>query len=360
MSNSDAETQPASPPGHNIITMGASAGGVEALADLVSRLPADLPAAIFIVLHLPAYGTSVLPAILSRRGALPARHPTDGEPVRNGQIYVAPPDHHLLVSEGQVRLTRGPAENGHRPAIDTLFRSAARAYGERVVGVVLSGSLDDGTAGLQAIKMRGGIALVQDPDEALFASMPRSAMENVAVDYVQPLAEMAATLTRLASHPVSQEGISAVANDFVKQRLETETKIAALDMEAIESPRDGHPSVFSCPDCHGVLWEVQEGRLTRYRCRVGHAFSPVSLLAAQSATLEEALWVALRALEENAAMADRMSERADGRGHTLAGVRFGEQAADSRQRAAIIREALIGGELIANSGPPPLENKIQR
>ena len=335
----------------DIITLGASAGGVEALADLISRLPADLPAAIFVVLHIPAYGTSVLPAILSRRVALPARHAVDGETFHTGQIYIAPPDHHLLVSAGQVHLTRGPAENGHRPAIDTLFRSAARAYGERVAGVVLSGSLDDGTAGLQAVKMRGGVALVQDPNEALFSSMPRSAMENVAVDYVQPLAEMAVTIIRLASAPASQEETLPVADNAATQRLETETEIAALDMEAIESPRDGHPSVFSCPDCHGVLWEVQEGRLTRYRCRVGHAFSPVSLLAAQSATLEEALWVALRALEENAAMADKMSERADGRGHTLAGVRFGEQAADSRQRAAIIREALIGGQLIANSGP---------
>lgn len=167
----------------DVIVLGASAGGVEALAEVISLLPADLPAAIFVVLHIPPHGASVLPSILSRRGALPARHPEDGEIVRRGQIYVAPPDHHLLLRrEGNtltVRLTRGPAENGHRPAVDTLFRSAARAAGPRVAGVILTGTLDDGTAGLDAVKIRGGVALVQDPNEALFGSMPRSAMENV-------------------------------------------------------------------------------------------------------------------------------------------------------------------------------------
>lgn len=148
--------------GHDIIVVGASAGGVETLAEMVSRLPADLPAAVFIVLHVPPYGTSVLPSILSRRGPLPAYHPADGEQIRPGRIYVAPPDHHLIIQQDKVRLTRGPAENRHRPAIDTLFRSAARFYGPRVAGVVLTGTLDDGTAGLLAVKMRGGSALAQD------------------------------------------------------------------------------------------------------------------------------------------------------------------------------------------------------
>lgn len=357
METTVTEQQTAPVPGHDIIVIGTSAGGVEALTDLISRLPADLPAAIFIVLHVPAYGTSVLPSVLSRRGPLPARHPADGQKIHRGQIYIAPPDHHLLIQDGQIHLTRGPAENGHRPAVDTLFRSAALSYGPRVVGVVLSGALDDGTAGLQAVKMHGGIALVQSPDEALFASMPRSAIENVPVDSVQPLAGIAAMLMRLAHESPSQEGNPPMRANKENERLETETEIAALDIGAIETPREGKPSAFSCPDCHGVLWEVQEGELSRFRCRVGHAFSPNSLLASQSSNLEDALWGAFRALEENAALAQRLGERAAERGHTQAAARFGQQAADARQRAAVIREVLAGGQVVANSGPPFSESE---
>ncbi len=341
----------------DVIVLGASAGGVEALAEIISLLPADLPAAIFVVLHIPPHGASVLPSIISRRGRLPARHPEDGEAVRRGQVYVAPPDHHLLLRQeaGQlfVRLTRGPAENGHRPAVDTLFRSAARAAGARVAGVILTGTLDDGTAGLEAVKIRGGVALVQDPEEALFSSMPRSAIENVAVDYVQPLAGLAKTLTALAK---GGAGVTEEAGEApVSKILATEDEVAALDANALETPRAGRPSGFSCPDCHGVLWEVQENELVRYRCRVGHAFSPESLLAAQSEYLEEALWSALRALEESAALAERLQGRAEDRGHTLAAARFAEQAGDDHQRAATIRLVLSGGQVIAQSGPPPAE-----
>ena len=346
----------------DVIVLGASAGGVEALAELISFLPADLPAATFVVLHIPPHGASVLPNILSRRGALPARHPEDGEIVRRGQVYVAPPDHHLLLRrEGEiltVHLTRGPAENGHRPAVDTLFRSAARAAGPRVAGVILTGTLDDGTAGLDAVKIRGGVALVQDPEEALFASMPRSAIENVEVDYVQPLASLARTLTALARGGVGvaeDTRQTPVPESLAPENLATEDEIAALDEDALETPRAGDPSPFSCPDCHGVLWEVQEGRLTRYRCRVGHAFSPESLLASQSESLEEALWTAMRALEESAAMAERLQGRAEDRGHALAAARFAEQAADAHERAQTIRTVLSGGHVIAQSGPPLAE-----
>ncbi len=337
----------------DVVVMGASAGGVEALAELVSYLPADFPAALFIVLHIPPHGTSVLPGILSRRGSLPAHHPADGEVVQRGQIYVAPPDHHLLLrqDDGQlfVRLTRGPAENGHRPAVDTLFRSAARAAGPRVSGVILTGMLDDGIAGLEAVKIRGGVSLVQDPEEAQFGSMPRSAIENVPVDYVQTLAGLARTLIDLA------EGGLIARTIPVSERLETEDEIAALDADALETPRAGRPSPFSCPDCHGVLWEVQDGKLTSYRCRVGHAFSSESLMASQSENLEEALWTALRALEESASLAERLQGRATDRGHALAADRFAEQAGDARQRAEVIRTVLSGGQVIAQSGPLPDE-----
>lgn len=323
-------------PEHDIIVIGASAGGVEALAALSALLPADLPAAVFVVLHVPASAPSVLPAILSRRCLLPAKHPVDGDAIQPGQIYVAPPDHHLIVEDGQVRLSRGPTENGHRPAIDVLFRSAARRYGPRVIGVVLSGMLDDGTAGLQAVKMRGGMAVVQDPEDALFSSMPRSAINNVAVDHVLPLADIGACLSKLARLPAPAE-----EDHPMPDRMQQETEIAEMDMAALESERAGAPSGFTCPDCHGALWELQEGDLVRFRCRVGHAYSPDSLVASQMDQLEDALWIALRSLEESAALALRMGQRALNRGHDLSAAQFSQQAEDTRKRAAIVRQALL-------------------
>jgi len=331
--------------GHDIIVVGASAGGVEALADLAGRLPAGLPAAVFVVLHVPPYGTSVLPGILSRRGPLPAVHPADGDRIENGRIYVAPPDHHLLVEDGRIRLTRGPHENRHRPAVDTLFRSAARAYGPRVIGVVLTGTLDDGTAGLQAVKQRGGLVVVQDPDDALFASMPRAAIEGVAADHVVPLSEIGPTLARLAYQPASAESRTPVTPG-----LEDEVKVAEFDMASLETWQEGEPSSYACPDCHDALWEAEEDGLLRFCCRVGHAFSPENLLATQSDGLEEALWVALRALEVSAVLADRLQERAGARGHTLAASRFQQQAVDARGRAATIKQVLVGGQIIAAPG----------
>ena len=330
---------------HDIIVIGASAGGVEALASLARDLPPDLPAAVFVVLHVPPYGISVLPAILSRQGPLPARHPSDGEPYEPGHIYVAPPDHHLLIADGRIRLSRGPSENGHRPAIDTLFRTAARTAGPRVIGVVLSGALDDGTAGLQAVKMRGGLAVVQDPDDALFSSMPRSAVENVAVDHVLPLTDIAAALATLARQPTPDENEGPVPEE-----MKVEADVAGMDMAAIETPRAGQPSGYTCPECHGALWEVQDGDLPRFRCRAGHAYSPRTLMASQSQGLEDALWIALRALEESASLAQRLRERALQRGPGLAESHFEEQSRDALQRAATVRRALIREQ--ANAAVP--------
>jgi two-component system chemotaxis response regulator CheB len=213
-------------PGHDIIVVGASAGGVEALSRLVHDLPADLPAALFVVLHVPAHGTSLLPYILARNGPLPARHPDDGEPIVHGRIYVAPPDMHLLIRREQVRLARGPRENGHRPAVDPLFRTAARSYGPQVVGVVLSGTLDDGSAGLVAIRQRGGVAIVQDPDDALYPGMPRSALEAVRADHCLPVGQIGATLAELAHRAV--EGVDPMPDD-----MEMESEIAAFELDAL-------------------------------------------------------------------------------------------------------------------------------
>ncbi len=332
--------------GHDIVVIGASAGGVETLTKLVKDLPADMAAAVFVVLHIPAYGTSVLPDILQRKGPLPALHPKDGQAIEPGRIYVAPPDRHLVLYQGRLRLTRGPHENGVRPAVDTLFRSAARAYGPRVVGVVLSGMLDDGTAGAQAIKMRGGQVIVQDPDEAMFAGVPRHALEHVKADFVLPVAQIAPTLTRLTQTPVSETEMAPVPPE-----METEVNQAMFKQDALESDHPGTPSAMACPECHGVLWEIEDDSLLRYRCRVGHAYSPASLLAEQSEVLEDALWVALRAFEENAALAERMKQRAQARGHLMSVRHFAEQVQEARQRAAIIRQALLRGEVAESISP---------
>ena len=337
--------------GHDILVIGASAGGVEALTRLVRGLPEGLPAAVFVVLHLPAHGTSVLPGILSRSGPLPAAHPDDGEEIKPGRIYVAPPDVHLLVGRGRVRISRGPKENGHRPAVDVLFRTAARSYGRRVVGVVLSGALDDGAAGLAAIKSRGGLAVVQDPADALYPGMPRSALETVPIDHVAPVSELPGLLARLASGPVDLEGADDVPDD-----MELEAEFAAFDLGVMENGRHhpGHPSGWACPDCGGALWEMQDGELFRFRCRVGHAWSANSLLAEQHEAMEAALWTALRALEERAALADRLAERLIRSGSDRVARRFREQAHEARQRGALIRQVLMSDPgLNADAAPVP-------
>ncbi len=323
--------------GHDIIVVGASAGGVEALTQLVQNLPPDLPAAVFVVLHLPAHGISVLPNILNRNGRLKASHPRDGEAIEYGQIYAAPPDHHLLVKRGHVHLSRGPKENGHRPAVDTLFRTAARAYGRRVVAVILSGSLDDGTAGIIAVKNRGGVAVVQSPQTAMFPSMPKSAIDNATIDYILPVSEIAVVLGDLARQPVAEE-----ETDAISEEMEMEADMAELDLDALQNEkRPGIPSGFACPECGGALWELNDGDLIRFRCRVGHAYSADTLLAEQSDALEEALWVALRALEESAALALRMAKRASDRNNSRSAEQFAQQAEETKQRAALIRNVLL-------------------
>jgi len=327
-------------PGHDIVVVGASAGGVEALSELFSRLPGDVAASFFVVLHVPDRGTSVLPGILSRRGALPAVHPRDGARIEPGRVYVAPPGFHLLVKRGAVRLVRGPRENGARPAVDPLFRTAAAAYGRRVVAVVLSGTLDDGTAGLQAVKAAGGTALAQDPDEAMYAGMPRSAAEHVAVDGVLPLAEIAMTLVRLANTPVEEGQGGGDVSDELKPDIDA----VEMDPRLVHGDdHPGHPSGYTCPECHGALWEMHEGELVRYRCRVGHAYSVETLLSEQSTAMEAALWTALRALEERALLSRGMAERMDRRGHDRLAARYRGEEYETQERAELIRRVLLAG-----------------
>ena len=252
----------------DIVVIGASSGGVEALM----RLMGDLPASVFVVVHLPQEHPSVLARLLDRAGPLEAKNAEDGEEMTPGRVYVAPPDHHLLLEDGRVRLTRGPKENRHRPAVDALFRTAAVAQGPRVVGVVLTGAHDDGTAGLFAIKRRGGGAIVQDPKEALFPGMPESALSFVDVDYCLPLGKMAPLLARLAHEdvPDRERGAYPVPDD-----MELEARVAGLDPSTINSDeRPGELSHFTCPECTGPPYEIEDGKLVRFRCRWGTPAPP--------------------------------------------------------------------------------------
>lgn len=322
-----------------IVVIGASAGGIEAVSKLIAKLPSDFPAPLFVVIHISPHSDSALPSIFSRAGALKAIHPRSGEKFSPGYIYVAPPDKHLLIKEGAIELARGPRENNHRPAIDVLFRTAAHTYNSLVIGIVLSGTLDDGTAGLLAIKQQGGIAIVQNPEEAMYSGMPLSAIETVKVDYILPVAEIATVLSRLVAKPVNPKKIPPASKD-----MEMEADMAELKPEVMQNEeRPGKPSVFACPDCSGVLWEFDELNMMRFRCRTGHAFSAESLLAQQSESMEEAMWSALRALEEIAALRHRMAERAAKLGNKERAQNYRQEAHIAKRRALSIRQAILNG-----------------
>jgi two-component system, chemotaxis family, protein-glutamate methylesterase/glutaminase len=325
----------------DVIVIGASAGGVEALRALVAGLRPDLPAAVLVVVHLPATAESALPAILTRHGRLPAHRAADGDRYERGHIYVAPPDHHLLVRGDRLRLTRGPRVNGHRPAIDPLFRSAARQRGARAVGIVLSGTLDDGTAGMAAIDNAGGATIVQAPSDALYAAMPQSVLEHVDVDHAVPISEMAELLGRIAGQPVATASAETDAPDTADP-LELE--------EPNEEELQGPPSLWTCPDCHGALWELDDAGVLRYRCHVGHAFAPDSLFAIQSDALEDAIWAAYRALRESAMLARRLADRARGQGLSSIAEQYETRHSEAMSRARVIGRVLRRGELAAE--PP--------
>ncbi|HEY0450557.1 chemotaxis protein CheB [Actinophytocola sp.] len=320
----------------DLIVVGASAGGVEALGGFVAGLPADLAASVLVVLHLPAGGTSALPAILSRAGVLPAHSATDGMTLDYSTIYVAPPGHHLLVAGERVALSHGPTENGRRPAIDSLFRSAAIVGGPRVTGVLLSGVLDDGVAGLVSIASRGGRVIVQDPAEALYSGMPRHAMEALEVDHVLTVDAMGAVLDKLCREEVELDGAPAPS-----RLMRLENNIATTDSSA-QVGRDpeqlGRMSGFSCPDCDGVLVEITPG--SRYRCRVGHAWTAEALLDAQGSAWERALWAAIRTLAEKAALSQRMADNARQRGSTGLAGRYDLTAEEALDAAALLRAPL--------------------
>jgi two-component system, chemotaxis family, protein-glutamate methylesterase/glutaminase len=317
----------------NIVVIGGSAGGLEVLIRVVADLPPRLPAAVLVVIHVAPHCDSRLPLILRRNGPLPAMHPSDGEAIQSGHIYVAPPDRHLTVERGRMRVLQGPAENHHRPAIDPLFRSAAEVFDSRVIGLLVSGALDDGVAGLLEIKRAGGVAVVQDPADAVVPSMPRRALEQVPVDHVAAQGSIAPLLLRLL------ERAPARTHPDIAPRHG-----AGVGMSNPKGKGHDHLRAYSCPDCGGPLIETKTGDLFRYNCHEGHVLSSDSLLAAQSERLETALWAALRALDERADLSEKFAAHARSRGQLTTEVMFEARAKEARDRAMLVRQALERNE----------------
>lgn len=323
-------------PRKDIIVIGASAGGVEACKKLVSSLPKDFEGSIFIVIHLPSDGVSVLPQILSHWSAIPAVHPRDGAIIKPGLIYVAPPDHHMLIKPGRIILVAGPEENYARPAVDPLFRSASAAYGRRVVGVVLSGNLDDGTAGLEMIKKRGGTTVVQNPEEAHFPDMPRSAINRVEIDHILPLDQIGGLIATLARTEVTQS---------LNPGKEETKDILEMSIDELQKRvESGASTGLTCPECGGILREKVEGDTADFRCRVGHAFSSGHLESALSHATESALWNAVRVLEEKEQLCHKLADRMSRLKSMASANHFESRGKKASEDARIIRKLILESE----------------
>jgi two-component system chemotaxis response regulator CheB len=329
-----------------LVVIGTSAGGIETLRPVVAAIPPDFPAPIAVVMHTSPQSPGVLHEILDRWGPLRAVSASGRERLKPGCIYVAPPDHHLVVEPGHLRATKGPKENRFRPAIDPLFRSAAQVFGPHAIGVILTGNLDDGTAGLWAIKQLGGVAIVQDPRDALFPSMPQSALAHVKADHVVPVADIASLLVRLTSDETPEVPAAAVP-----ERLEVEVKIAS-EHDPLQAGvlGIGEPSTFSCPECHGVLLQLKEAGRVRFRCHTGHAYSADSLQAEITEAIEAALWSAMRLMHEGDLLMRGIATHVEG--HTpVDAERLRRGADDLLRKAAVLRE-LITSELETASAKP--------
>jgi two-component system chemotaxis response regulator CheB len=319
----------------DIIVIGSSAGGIEALQRFCAMLPADFPGAIFVAQHLSPSARSLLPILLSRAGPLPALSPFDGQAIEPGHIYVGAPDLHMLLRPGRVLMRRGPYENRTRPAVNALFRSAAVHYGGQVIGVVLTGLLDDGTDGLIAIKAAGGLSVVQDPADAEWPSMPRNALKRDHVDHALPLDEIPGLLLRLVTE---ESGPSVpLPEDYL-----LEDRIAAQEFAVAETRivTPGEASHISCPDCGGVLNRIETEEEIRFRCQVGHAFTPVGLAAAQSDELERALGIAVRTHRDRIRLFTQMQENALVRGLGHAEKRWDNAIVESEHLVEVLEDAM--------------------
>lgn len=332
---------------NRVVVVGASAGGIGSLIELVKQLPADLPAAVLLVQHLSPHHPSDLPAILSRAGALQAVHPVDGETLRDGRIYVAPPDRHLLIEDHHIAVKRGPKENRFRPSVDALFRSAAYTFGERAIGVVLSGALDDGTSGLWSIKRLGGVTMVQDPADAQFDSMPVSALEQVEIDHIVPAGEMGRLISTLLAGPTA--ATSRQGDEQVRERLALETSISADGDAFAKGVTDlGDYTPFTCPECEGVLIRVKEGKNVRFRCHTGHGLSREALLYGVVEKVEMRYWDVMRSLEEAAMLLEEMGHTLDDNGQSRAAARFRDNASQAARQSRQVRDLVLGDDALGS------------
>ena len=329
----------------DIIVIGASAGGVTALLEWAKTLPADFPAPIFVVQHVAADSPSILPQLLSSVSALPARHPHDGEVIQPGVIYVAPPDHHLLLEGDQVLVTRGPKENRFRPSIDALFRSAAYTYGPRVIGVVLTGYLDDGTSGLWSVQRMGGLAIVQDPHDAQQPAMPTNALEFVKADYVVPLAQLGSLLVRLTMEAApAKNRLPAEQLELLEIELTIAKQGGGFELGIIDK---GLLTPFTCPDCHGALTQLIEGKLIRYRCHTGHAYSVSALLSEVTASVESMLYQSMRGLEETKMLLQHLGHHFEENTQTEVADLFFRKADETGKQARVVHESILKHEALS-------------
>jgi two-component system chemotaxis response regulator CheB len=337
-----------------VVVIGASAGGVEALKSVLCGLPADFPAAVFVVLHIPPFTDSALARILSRCGSLPARQPANGDPIEVGTIFVASPDHHLLVEKNRIGVAMGPKENRFRPSIDALFRSAAHACGPLAIGVVLSGALDDGTAGLWSIKRYGGIAVVQEPSDASFDSMPESALRYVKADHQLPATEIGALLARLVASPPPQ---AVDVDPGLRARTAKEIEIAAENGAFQKGVMDlGDLTPFTCPECHGVLVKFQEGQMSRFRYHTGHAYTDSALLEGVMETTGAMLWQVMRSLEEAVMVLSEMAENLHAAGSHARAKVFLAKARELEARSStfhdeVLRHESLSGDNLGQDDP---------
>ncbi|MBB1283531.1 chemotaxis protein CheB [Flavisolibacter sp. BT320] len=330
----------------DIIVIGASAGGVESLLGFVKSLPQDLNAAIFIVIHISPYTKSNLPRILSKAGHLPVVHPTDGESIQKGRIYVAPADHHLILEKGnKIAVSKGPKENRFRPSVDALFRSAALIYGPRVVGIVLSGLLDDGTSGMWNIKRNGGVAIVQDPEEALFPSMPKNVMQYVEVDHSLPVSAIGGILlTMVAQTAPKRPDLTGEEMELLQMEVIIATRDNAFEIGILEM---GSLTTFSCPECKGALVSIDEGEMIRFRCHTGHAYTTSTLLAGITTQVEEKLWEAMQALEATNMLLLQIAQHYKSIGQHEAAKPFKEKAEEIAKRARVVHDSVFTQELMS-------------
>lgn len=331
------------PDKRNIVVIGCSAGGLETLRRLFSRLPADTSACYFVVQHLPAHSPSQLDRILQQATAMPVRFAHDNAPIMPDTVHLAAPDRHLMLDGNKIRVTRGPRECRARPAVDVLFRSAALSFGPRVIGVILSGNLDDGTAGLWQVKDRKGLALVQDPDEALYPSMPQSAIEHVDVDFVGSVDALAERIAcEIAANRSLPEPVAASRGRQVENLIAMEGKGMQAGVMKL-----GKVSQYTCPECHGVLVQIEEGRLVRFRCHTGHAYSPGSLLVEVNEAIDKGIWDAVRVIEERILLLRQTAELAAAAGKPSEAQRLRDKALLAEEKCQPLRELVLDADFFA-------------